>query len=204
MIRVALVDDHPLFRTGMESVLNASTELELVGSAESVAAFDADPPESLDLVLLDMGLPELSGAAAVAHMVANGMRVLVISASSERDTVVDAIASGAGGYLSKSADPNEVLQAIRTVAGGGTYVSPTLASYLLHDNRQDKDLLTPREREILELVADGETDRDIAELLTISPSTVASHLDRIRDKTGRRRRAELTRYAFEHGIAKDT
>lgn len=203
MIRVALIDDHPLFRTGMESVVNGAGELELAGSAESVAAFDADIPESLDLVLLDLGLPELSGAAAVAHLVANDHRVLVISAASEREAVVDAIAAGAGGFLSKNADPNEVVSAIRIVAGGGTYVSPTLASYLLHDARQQNDLLTPREREILELVADGETDKDIAELLTISPSTVASHLDRIRDKTGRRRRADLTRYAFEHGIARD-
>ena len=116
---------------------------------------------------------------------------------------MDAIAAGACGYLTKSSEEEEVSKAIATIAPGGTHVLPVLAGYLLRDaHEQDRTsvcALTAREREILSLFADGETDADIAERLFISVSTVRSHLDRIRDKTGHRRRAELARLAFEHG-----
>jgi DNA-binding NarL/FixJ family response regulator len=150
------------------------------------------------IVLLDLQLPgsRLQGPDAVAHLVAAGHQVLVVSASEQQVDVVQAIGAGARGYLSKQAEETEILGAIQALVQGRTYVSATLAGYLL----EAPIPITAREREILELVAGGETDQDIADQLTISVRTVHSHLDRIRDKTGARRRADLTRFAIERGI----
>jgi DNA-binding NarL/FixJ family response regulator len=130
--------------------------------------------------------------------------VLVLSASESPTEVIEAIGAGAAGYLTKSADTDEIIQAIRLVSNGGTYISPILAGHLLHQAQKREERsqleLTPREREILELVAEGETDADIAQRLFISVHTVHSHLDRIREKTGHRRRPDLTRFAIEHDI----
>ena len=156
------------------------------------------------MVLLDLQLPGLAGAEGVAHLHDRGLAVLVVSASGSEQAVLDALGAGANGYLTKDSEPAEILAAVKIVARGGTYVSPTLASYLLSAarggaNRGRLDL-TNREREILALVAQGERDQDIAEHLYISLRTVHSHLDRIRDKTGSRRRPDLTRLAMERGI----
>jgi DNA-binding NarL/FixJ family response regulator len=197
MIQVAIVEDHPVFRKGLMHVVESAPGLALAGVARSVDEFDTLHLGSGTIVLLDLQLPgSLQGADAVAHLVGRGHRVLVVSASESPADVVQAIGAGARGYLSKQAEESEILGAVHAVAHGGTYVSATLASYLLQTPIQ----ITAREREILELVAGGETDQDIAEQLTISVRTVHSHLDRIRDKTGSRRRADLTRFAIERGI----
>jgi DNA-binding NarL/FixJ family response regulator len=151
--------------------------------------------------LLDLHLPDGEGADLVSTVTSRGPAVLVVSASEDRQSVVEAIGAGASGYLPKSAAADEIATATTVVSGGGTYVSPILAAYLLSADREgssDERVLTSREREILLLVAEGDTDAEIAERLFISIRTVRSHLDRIRDKTGRRRRAELTRLALEH------
>jgi DNA-binding NarL/FixJ family response regulator len=197
MIRVGIVEDHPVFRTGLMQVVETAEGLELAGVARSVDDFDTLRLSGV-IVLLDLQLPgsRLEGPDAVAHLAASGHQVLVVSASEQPADVVQAIAAGARGYLSKQAEETEILGAIQAVAQGRTYVSATLAGYLL----QAPIPITAREREILELVAGGETDQDIAEQLTISVRTVHSHLDRIRDKTGARRRADLTRFAIKRGI----
>ena len=198
MIRVAIVEDHPVFRKGLMQVVETAEGLELAGVARSVDEFTALRVGGGVIVLLDLQLPgsRLEGPDAVAHLAASGHLVLVVSASEQPADVVQAIGAGARGYLSKQAEETEILGAIQAVAQGRTYVSATLAGYLLQAPIQ----ITAREREILELVAGGETDQDIAEQLTISVRTVHSHLDRIRDKTGSRRRADLTRFAIERGI----
>jgi DNA-binding NarL/FixJ family response regulator len=198
MTRVAIVEDHPVFRKGLMQVVEAAQGLELAGVARSVDDFETLRLGDGVIVLLDLQLQDsrLEGADAVAHLVAGGHQVLVVSASEQATDVVQAIGAGARGYLSKQADETEILGAIQAVAQGRTYVSATLAGYLL----QAPIPITAREQEILELVAGGETDQDIAEQLTISVRTVHSHLDRIRDKTGARRRADLTRLAIERGI----
>ena len=203
MIRVTVVDDHPIFREGLAHSIETAGDLELVAAVDSVESLDAQAI-STDVVVLDLGLPGLRGHRAVSHVREGGPTVLVVSANSSEGDVLDAIAAGASGYLTKSAEPNEILAAVRAVAAGDTYISPTLASYFLRAAQQPNprraQLLTSREHEILALVAAGERDADIAEQLYISVRTVRSHLDRIRDKTGRRRRADLTRLALEHGI----
>jgi DNA-binding NarL/FixJ family response regulator len=126
----------------------------------------------------------------------------VVSTAGAPDDVIDALAAGAAGYLTKDAEAEDIWRAVRAVASGQTYVSPTLASYLISANKQRaaslEHQLSPRELEILALVAAGETDRDIAKQLFIATATVYSHLERIRDKTGARRRTQLTRLYLEN------
>ncbi len=203
LISIVIVDDHPVYRQGLALAVDAADDLLLLGEASSIEMFDtlAATP---DVVLLDLHLPGIEGAAGVAHVCERVGRVLVVSASATPTDVVAAIAAGAAGYLTKEADASEITRAVRIVASGATYISPTLASYLLRSDQTDRGFrLTRREREVLGLVAAGETDQDIAEALTIAITTVHSHLDRIRDKTGARRRAELTNLAHELGIAPD-
>jgi DNA-binding NarL/FixJ family response regulator len=201
MTGVSIIEDHPVFRHGLASVVEETAAFELVSAHRSVEDFDAAAPE-VSVVVLDLHLPGLEGSQAVAHLTAAGYRVLVVSASVARHDVLAALGAGAVGYLGKDAERTEILQAIEAVANNRTYLSPTLASYLL-DTTPEEEPLTAREREILELVAEGASDKSIARELGISLATVHSHLDRIRDKTGRRRRADLTRLAFEKGIVKD-
>jgi DNA-binding NarL/FixJ family response regulator len=134
-----------------------------------------------------------------------GHRVLVVSASDDQSEVLAAMSAGARGYLTKDAEAEEIVRAVRVIAAGDSYVSPTLASFLLDSSRRRNARvrlpLSGREQQVLSLLAAGERDQDIADALFISVRTVRSHLDRIREKTGRRRRSELTRLAIEEGIA---
>jgi DNA-binding NarL/FixJ family response regulator len=200
MITVVIVDDHPVYRQGLAMAVDRATDLELAGEAKSIEDFDKLESEA-DVVLLDLHLPGIEGSAGVAHVRDKGHRVLVVSAAGTPDDVVDAIAAGAAGYLTKETDAEEITRAVRVVAGGDTYVSPTLASYLLRVEKSTSQYkLTKRERDVLALVAAGEKDQDIAGELSIAVTTVHSHLERIRDKTGARRRAELTNLAHRLGI----
>jgi DNA-binding NarL/FixJ family response regulator len=205
MIAVAIVDDHPLYRRGVAQAVSASEEMTVICEAASIEAFDAAAPQ-VDVVLLDLHLPGIEGAEGVKHVVEQGHRVLVVSAAGGAQDVIDAVAAGAAGYLTKDADDEDIQRAVKAVAAGQTYVSPTLASFLITANRQASSpsyQLSPRELEILALVASGETDRDIAKQLHLATATVYSHLERIRDKTGARRRAQLTRlYLEDHGKGK--
>jgi DNA-binding NarL/FixJ family response regulator len=204
MTAVAIVEDHPIFRQGLSQMIEAADEsVEMSGVYRSLEDFLSHAPARIDVVLLDLHLPGIGGAEAVRTVHERGHHVLVVSAVESPDMVVAAIAAGANGYLTKDAEAPEILRAVSEIAGGGTYVSPTLASHLLAVERRGGRTqlqLSDREREILALVAAGERDQDIAEQLFISISTVRSHLDRIRDKTGRRRRPDLTRLAAEEGL----
>lgn len=206
MSTVAVIDDHPIFREGLAQIVSASEEFALAGTFESVRAFlDADA--HADLVLLDFHLASGPvGPDAVRVLVERGCLVLMVSADIERTSVVETLGAGARGYVGKHAPVDEVLRAIRIVTDPtepGTYVSPALASLLLEASKHrgsDRLELSAREKEVLVLVAEGERDQDIAELLHISIGTVRSHLDHIRTKTGQRRRADLTRYAIDHRL----
>jgi DNA-binding NarL/FixJ family response regulator len=200
MISVAIIDDHPLYRQGLAMAIEQADDFTLVADAESVEDFDRRDV-TVDVVLLDLHLPGIRGAEGVAHICARGPKVIVVSAAGAADDVIDALAAGAAGYLTKDAEAEDIRRAVRAVANGQTYVSPTLASYLINANKPRAasldHQLSPRELEILALVAAGETDRDIAKQLFIATATVYSHLERIRDKTGARRRAQLTRLYLE-------
>jgi DNA-binding NarL/FixJ family response regulator len=203
-VPVCVVEDHPLYRAALVRALSEVDWIRAEVSAGSLEEFLAYRCPPGRLVLLDLNLPGRHGCAAVVEVTGAGHRVLVVSAHSGPDEVLGAIAAGARGYLTKHAEADEIIRAVRTIATGGTYVSPTLASFLL-DSARGRDTryqvpLSGREREVLSLLAAGERDQDIAAVLAISVRTVRSHLDRIREKTGRRRRPDLTRLAIEQGI----
>lgn len=201
---VSIVEDHPLFRAALATVIEGLPGVRLGPVAGSVEEFLAYRAPAGGVVLLDLHLPGVQGAAATLALCETGHRPLIVSAQSGEVDVLSALAAGARGYLTKSADAMEVAAAVRHVAAGGTYVSPTLAALLLENERgrpaRPRFALTPREREVLALLAEGERDVDIARALTISVRTVRSHLDRIREKTGQRRRSELTRLAIGEGV----
>jgi DNA-binding NarL/FixJ family response regulator len=203
-IEVSVVEDHPLYRAALVRALSDTATVRVGATAGSVEEFLAHHRPVGGAVILDLKLPGVQDAAAVVQLVTRGYHVLVVSAHGARADVLSAVAAGARGYLTKDADAEEILRAVREVAAGHSYVSPTLASMLLDSARNRYTPvqlpLSEREREVLALVAAGERDQDIAEALAISVRTVRSHLDRIREKTGRRRRPELTRFAIEQGI----
>jgi DNA-binding NarL/FixJ family response regulator len=198
MITVSVVEDHPVYREGLARLIVQSQILGLVSAHPSVEDFDVARPAAA-VVLLDLHLPGLEGPGAVAHLTHAGFAVLVVSASVARAEVFAALGAGARGYLSKNAASDDIEEAIKAVAGGASYVSPELAWCLLQ-NDGGRPNLTHRERQVLALLAEGAPDKAIASRLSITVATVHSHLDRIRDKTGRRKRAELTRLAIEHGL----
>ena len=199
-VLVAVIDDHPVFRHGLAHAVTEAPDMELVAAAASVEDYEARksavaPTRPPDIVILDLGLPGKRGAAAVEHICGLGSKVLVVSADGSQEAVVDAVGAGAPGYLTKSSEPYEVLVALRTIANGITYVSAALATFLVRSHRKEPDdapwAFTQREREVLRRLAEGSTDAEIATELYIAISTVRGHLDRIRDKTGLRRRTQL-------------
>ncbi len=206
-IQVCVIEDHPLYRAALVRALREAPDVTVGVTAGSVEEFAAYRPEPGGVVILDLRLPGVGDAAAVVDVVGRGYRVLVVSAHGSQEDVLAAIAAGARGYLTKNSDADEILRAVRAVAADNSYVSPTLASFLL-DSSRDRYAgarleLSAREREVLALVAAGERDQDIADGLSISVRTVRSHLDRIREKTGCRRRPDLTRLAIRQGIVQE-
>jgi DNA-binding NarL/FixJ family response regulator len=202
LIEVHVVEDHPLFRSALVRALDGAPDIRVgvaAGSVEEFAAFRVAPGA---IVTLDLSLPRLSGAEAVAAVAGMGFYVLVISADGSQFEVLPAMAAGARGYLTKDADVDEVRRAVRQIAAGSRYVSPALAAFLLDPDRPRPldGALSDRERQVLALLAAGNRDREIAHRLSISVRTVRSHLDHIREKTGQRRRPDLTRLAIERGI----
>lgn len=211
MTRVAIVDDHPIMRDGLVAAIQKTTEaisaVEIVAAVGSVAELDAMAID-VDVILLDLGLPGLSGIAAIEHFVEQGYRdrILIMSAQTDRDTVLGALTAGAVGYVSKDADSDDLVYALRTAAQRRTYVSPVLAHYLLqfdHDKTEPRRLTT-REREILTLLAQGYIAKEIGARLSITERTVSTHLDRIREKTNAHRKADLVRLAYQEGLVKDS
>ncbi len=202
---VGIIEDHPLYRTALVQLLESDMDVRLGVVADSVARFAAGGQPPGGVVILDLKLRGVRDAAAVLEIVGMGHRVLVVSAHAGQDEVLGAIAAGARGYLSKDSDGVEILRGVREIAGGNSYISPILAALVLDSEQPGpigpRIVLSDRERQVLSLVAAGERDADIAESMSISIRTVRSYLDRIRDKTGRRRRPELTRLAIEEGIA---
>ncbi|WP_091674261.1 LuxR C-terminal-related transcriptional regulator [Amycolatopsis marina] len=203
--RVGVIEDHPLYRAALARVLANAVDLELGAVAESVEQFAAQHEPASTVVVLDLKLSGIADAAAVSEVVAMGHHVLVVSGYAAPADILGAIGAGARGYLSKHADAEDILHAVRTIGAGDSYISPELAGVALDSARHRYESarldLSVRERQVLALVAAGERDQDIADEMEISVRTVRSYLDRIRDKTGLRRRTELTRMAIEEGFA---
>ena len=207
MIRVLLVDDHPLVRHGLTALLGGVADLEVVGSVESgTAAADAVAEESPDVVLMDLTMPGLDGVEATRAVLARRpeTRVVVLTSTAESDRIVAALEAGATGYLLKDAEPGEIVRAVREAAQGNSPLSPRAALALLPGNRatkrSDEPELTPREREVLCLVAVGLPNKSVARRLQISEKTVKAHLTRIFVSLGVSDRTSAALWAQSHGM----
>jgi DNA-binding NarL/FixJ family response regulator len=208
--RLLLADDHQLFSEGLRKLLEGEFRLvEMVSDGKSaVSAFERTRP---DLVLLDVGLPLLNGIETARQIkrISPDARILFVTMHSDRIYVEEAFAAGAAGYVLKHAAARELVDAIHTVLAGHYYVSPgietKLGSPVSTPGRPPAHLfggrLTPRQREALQLIAEGKSMKEIAEILKISVRTVEFHKNAIMRGLGCRSTAELTRYAFQHGIA---
>ena len=193
MTTVLIVDDHPIFRDGLAGLLATLPEIEVTGTArtagEAVTAIKHNPP---DVVLMDINLPGTSGVEATrqAAQIAPGTAVLIVTMVDDDDTVFAALAAGARGYILKGASGDEIAAALRTVAAGGAVFGAGIATRLLATppaKRSGTTLaaaedLTERERQVLQLLANGASNRQIARTLGISLKTVQNHVSRILDK----------------------
>ena len=204
MIRVLLVDDHPVVRHGLRGMLDAEDDLRVVGEASSGAAgADLAEAERPHVVLMDLRMPDGDGVTATERILARvpGVRVVVLTTyESDRD-ILRAIEAGASGYLLKDATPKELADAVRAAARGDTVLAPSIASTLMRQVRQPAPpALSAREAEVLRLVARGLTNGDIGRELFISEATVKTHLLRVFNKLGVADRTAAVTTAMGHGL----
>jgi DNA-binding NarL/FixJ family response regulator len=206
--RILLVDDHEIVLDGLRSVLSDDTDLEVAGRAkdgrEAIAATAALRP---DAIVMDITMPGMNGIDAIRAILAETkVPILCLSMHSERSFVEAAIAAGASGYLLKNSAVDELTLAIKTVARGAVYLSPDIAGAIvqLHrDNgngRRSTTMLTPREREVLQLLAEGKATKEVAGVLGLSPKTVGTYRERVMAKLCIDSVAGLTKYAIREGI----
>ncbi len=207
-IRVLIVDDHAVVRSGLKLLLDAEPDIEAVGEAENGAralfeAIELKP----DVVLMDLVMPEAGGLESMPTLLQSvpDTRVLVLSMQDDPRYVREAFAAGASGYLLKEAADVELVAAIRAVAAGERYVHPTLGARMVAADatarqRAETDPLSEREREVLHLLALGHTNQEIADMLFISVRTAETHRAHIMRKLGLSTRAELVRYAIAEGL----
>jgi DNA-binding NarL/FixJ family response regulator len=199
-VRLMLVDDHPLVRDGLRARLEAVPGLAVVAEADGAdAALRAAAEHSPDLVLMDIGLRGASGIDTTRTLRAQHprVRVLVLSMHNGAEVVRDALAAGAAGYVLKDSPAEEIVQAIHAVMAGQPHLSPGLVAAPPSARPRRDDALTPREREVLALIAEGLSSRDIGQRLSMGVRTVETHRTRLRRKLDLGSAAALVRYAVE-------
>lgn len=206
MIRIALVDDHPIVREGLAAVLDDEPDFQVVGAVgDAEAAVALLREQQPDVLLLDLELPGADGVAALPRLLAArpGLRVLVFTAYADDERVFGALRAGAQGYLLKGAPAAEIARAVRTVAEGGSYLEPRVAARLVASvgaPRGAGQTLSERERAVLRLVAAGLPNKQIARSLAIAERTVKFHLTSILRKLDADNRAQAVARAAERGL----
>ena len=216
MIRVVLADDQVLVRAGFRALLDAQDDIEVVGEAgDGEQAVGLAAELTPDVVLMDIRMPGTDGLAATRRISADGdlagVRVVILTTFELDEYVFEAIRSGASGFLVKDTEPDELVQAVRVVAGGDALLSPSVTRRLIgefaarakepHD-AGGLDELTDREQEVLALVADGLSNHEIARRLYVSPATAKTHVSRAMIKLRARDRAQLVVIAYESGLVR--
>jgi DNA-binding NarL/FixJ family response regulator len=206
-IRIVLADDHPIVREGLASVLETQPDFEVVGQANDGAeAVDLVSALKPDVVLLDLEMPKLDGVQALRTMRAEnaGVKVLIFTAFDTDERIIGAVQAGARGYLLKGAPREELFGAIRVVAQGGSTLQPVVAAKLMErmtsPNASALEPLTDREQEVLQCMAQGLQNKEIAKLLHISERTVKFHVSAVLAKLGAGNRTEAVRMAVQHGL----
>ncbi len=209
MIRVLIADDHPILRQGVRQILSDTADVTVAAEAgsgpELLAAARATPA---DVVVMDISMPGATGLDLLRQLKIEkpALPVLVLSVHSEQEYAVRALKAGASGYLTKGSAPNELVAAIRRVAGGGRYLTETLAERLADEvqapakGKLPHEMLSDREHEVFLLIARGKTPREIAQKMSLSPKTVSTYRARILEKMSLKNNAELMHYAFENGL----
>ncbi len=211
-IRILLADDHTVLRAGLRALLSAQGDLEVVGEAsdgaEAIRLAQALHP---DVVVMDIGMPGVNGIDATARIKRDlpGAKVLILSMHDDRGYLRQVLRAGASGYVLKKAADTELLAAIRAAARGEVFLDPSLAKTLVEEvieptPSQDETALSDREREVLRLIAHGHTNQQVADRLCIGVKSVETYKARLMEKLGLKGRAELVRYALQHGLLKDT
>jgi DNA-binding NarL/FixJ family response regulator len=206
--RIVLADDHVLVRQGIRKLIEESPDLQVVGEAsDGSELLELLRNVKAELAILDITVPNISGIEATQRVKAiyPGLKVLILTMHKGRELLEHAIAAGANGYLLKEDAPRELLNAIKTIQQGGVYISPLIVPYLKefyvqrHRKVNQPDLLTARETEVLKLVAEGKSSKEIAAILCLSIRTVDNHRSNIMRKLNITKNTDLVRYALSMG-----
>lgn len=207
MIRVAIADDHAVVRAGLRQFLSEHEDLSVVADcADGRALMDVVRAEGADVVLLDIAMPGQSGVDLLLAIKARApaLPVLMLSSYPEEHYATTLLRQGAAGYLGKDTDPEEIVRAIRLVAGGRRYITPAVAEQLAAglgaDDRPAHEKLSERELQVFLHLARGETVGQLAESLSLSVKTVSTYRSRVLEKMGLASNSELTYYALKHGL----
>jgi DNA-binding NarL/FixJ family response regulator len=205
--RILLVDDHAVVRQGFKMILGAQADMEVAGeAANGREAVELAAQLNPDIVVMDVAMPELNGIEATRRLLAANPHIRVIALSMHKDSVYvrEILRAGARGYLLKDSGADDLVKAIRAVAGGESYLSPAVSNAVLDDYRKHVtnpiDLLTSREREVLQMLAEGKTNKEIAVVLNLSVYTVDAHRGRIMEKLNLHSINELVRFALRNGL----
>jgi DNA-binding NarL/FixJ family response regulator len=210
MIKVLIADDHAIVRAGLRTLIHSEPTMELAG--EATGGFHAiELVEKLqpDVLLLDLSMPDLDGISVTRQLKLRfpGLRILILTIHEDQGLLRAALKAGAGGYILKHAAEAELISAINTLLRGDLYVDPAMVRKLVSDEApptpaplQPSEELTPRETDVLRLIVQGYTNRQMGEKLHISFRTVETHRANLSEKLGLKSRVELVRYAREHGL----
>jgi len=213
-IRLLLADDHTIVREGLRSLIDSAEDMEVVGEVgDGRAALKKVEEIELDIVLMDIRMPGLNGIEATRQIKKHfpDVKVLILSMHPDDEYVLEALRAGASGYILKQAAHEELFTAIRAVYRNDVFLSPSVSKKVVETYIQSNksvimessvlDKLTQREREVLQLIAEGKSSKEISSLLFISPNTVETHKAHLKEKLGLRKTADLIRYAYCKGIA---
>jgi len=206
--RILIADDHPIVRSGLRRVLDAQPDLQVVAeAADGAEAVEKALAEDVDLAILDVSMPRMTGIQAATELSrrAPEIRLLMLSMFDSEQYLFESLKAGASGYVLKSGADEDIVEACRATMRGESFLYPSAVNTLVRDyiergEDEQPDILTPRELEVLKLIAEAQTSKQIAEQLVISVKTVERHRQNILDKLGLRDRVELTRYAIRRGL----